>query len=164
VEAKQAITGSDPPPNTVSLLQRLEATHEKLSQQAEELYASLNISGSFPELENLPRAFVHTLLILHDLKVVIRRRAIASFQEWEALDRAVGGRREPLGMLWSLRLLNVANGTKVQNYIRRPEGRFPNGNLPSSSSSLNSMITAPNSTTSAPLNVPFRSQLPFSHN
>ncbi|KAJ7828627.1 hypothetical protein B0H13DRAFT_1916981 [Mycena leptocephala] len=97
VEAKQAITGSDPPPNTVSLLQRLEATHEKLSQQAEELYASLNISGSFPELENLPRAFVHTLLILHDLKVVIRRRAIASFQEWEALDRAVGGRREPLG-------------------------------------------------------------------
>ncbi|KAF7337089.1 ULP-PROTEASE domain-containing protein [Mycena venus] len=97
LDAKQAITGSDPPPNTVSLLRKLEATHERLSQEAEELYASLNISGSFPELADLPRAFVHTLLIVHDLKIVIRRRAVASFQEWEALDRAVAGRREPLG-------------------------------------------------------------------
>ncbi|KAJ7922303.1 hypothetical protein B0H13DRAFT_1562092, partial [Mycena leptocephala] len=66
------------------------------------LYASLNISGSFPELADLPRAFAHMLLIVHDLKIVIRRRAIASFQEWEELDRAVAGRREPLGMLRSL--------------------------------------------------------------
>ncbi|KAJ7820887.1 hypothetical protein B0H13DRAFT_1921094 [Mycena leptocephala] len=97
LDAKQEITGSGPPPNTVSLLRRLEATHEKLSQEAEDLYASLNISESFPELADLPRAFAHTLLIVHDLKIVIRRRAIASFQEWEELDRAVAGRREPLG-------------------------------------------------------------------
>ncbi|KAJ7923347.1 hypothetical protein B0H13DRAFT_1602762, partial [Mycena leptocephala] len=96
-DAKQEITGSDVPPNTVSLIRRLEATHDKLSQEAEDLYASLNISGSFPELADLPRAFAHTLLIVHDLKIVIRRRAIASFREWEEPDRAVAGRREPLG-------------------------------------------------------------------
>ncbi|KAJ7251190.1 hypothetical protein B0H12DRAFT_1018806 [Mycena haematopus] len=73
------------------------ATHQRLSQQADDLYASLNIGGTFPELADLPRPFVHTLLVLNDLKTVIRRRAIASFQEWEALDRAVAGRREPLG-------------------------------------------------------------------
>jgi hypothetical protein len=28
----------------------------------------------------------------------IRKRAVGSFQEWEMLDRAVSGRREPLGM------------------------------------------------------------------
>jgi hypothetical protein len=111
-DAKQEITGSDVPPNTVSLIRRLEATHDKLSQEAEDLYASLNISGSFPELADLPRAFAHTLLIVHDLKIVIRRRAIASFQEWEELDRAVAGRREPLGMLRSLCLRNVADRTR----------------------------------------------------
>ncbi|KAJ6553265.1 hypothetical protein B0H19DRAFT_1377852 [Mycena capillaripes] len=97
IDAKQTIAVSGAPPDAVSLLRSLEATHKMLNQQAEELYASLNIGGSFPELADLPRPFVHTLLILNDLKTVIRRRAIASFQEWEALDRAVAGRREPLG-------------------------------------------------------------------
>ncbi|KAJ7917138.1 hypothetical protein B0H13DRAFT_1608630 [Mycena leptocephala] len=96
-DAKQEITGSNPPPSTVSLIRRLEATHERLTQEAEDLYASLNISNSFPDLADLPRAFAHILLIVHDLKIVIRKRAIASFQEWEELDCAVAGRREPLG-------------------------------------------------------------------
>jgi hypothetical protein len=81
-DTKQEITGSDVPPNTVSLIRRLEAAHDKLSQEAEDLYASLNIGGSFPELADLPRAFAHTLLIIHNLKIVIRRGAITSFQEW----------------------------------------------------------------------------------
>ncbi|KAF7339251.1 ULP-PROTEASE domain-containing protein [Mycena venus] len=96
-DAKQTIAVSGAPPDAVSLLHSLEATHGRLNQQAEELYTSLNIGGSFPELADLPWPFVHTLLILNDLKTVIRRRAIASFQEWEVLDRAVAGRREPLG-------------------------------------------------------------------
>ncbi|KAJ7202987.1 hypothetical protein B0H12DRAFT_1035731 [Mycena haematopus] len=97
LDAKESIASSEAPPDAVTLLRSLEATHKRLSQQADELYASLNIGGSFPELADLPRPFVHTLLILSDLKTVIRKRAIASFQEWEALDRAVAGRREPLG-------------------------------------------------------------------
>ncbi|KAJ7828415.1 hypothetical protein B0H13DRAFT_1917104 [Mycena leptocephala] len=107
-DAKQEIAGSNPPLNTVSLIWRLEVTHEKLSQEAEDLYASLNISKSFPDLAELPRAFTHTLLIVHDLKIVIRRCAIASFQEWEELDRAVAGRREPL-----------VQGTKLYQATRR---------------------------------------------
>ncbi|KAJ6469415.1 hypothetical protein C8R45DRAFT_837134 [Mycena sanguinolenta] len=97
IDAKETIAVSGAPPDAVALLRSLEATHKRLNEQAEELYGSLNIGGSFPELADLPRPFVHTLLILNDLKTVIRRRAIASFQEWEALDRAVAGRREPLG-------------------------------------------------------------------
>ncbi|KAJ6542921.1 hypothetical protein B0H19DRAFT_1076947 [Mycena capillaripes] len=98
IDAKQTIAVSGAPPDAVSLLCLLEATHKMLNQQAEELYASLNIGGSFPELADLPRPFVHTLLLLNDLKTVIQRRVIASFQEWEALDRAVAGRREPLAI------------------------------------------------------------------
>ncbi|KAF7334522.1 hypothetical protein MVEN_02281700 [Mycena venus] len=96
VNAKQTIAVSGAPPDAVSLLRLLEATHGRLNQQAEELYTSLNIGGSFPELADLPQPFVHTLLILNDLKTVIQRHAIASFQEWEALDRAVVGQRESL--------------------------------------------------------------------
>lgn len=114
VDAKQTIAVSGAPPDAVSLLRSLEATHGRLNQQAEELYTSLNIGGSFPELADLPRPFVHTLLVLNDLKTVIRRRAIASFQEWEALDRAVAGRREPLGELWSLRIFTIANFTRYK--------------------------------------------------
>jgi hypothetical protein len=42
--------------------------------------------------------FVRTLLIARDLKINIRKRAIASFFEWDKLDRAVGGKANPLGM------------------------------------------------------------------
>ncbi|KAJ7827440.1 hypothetical protein B0H13DRAFT_1917602 [Mycena leptocephala] len=72
-------------------------THQALSEQAESLYASLNISTAFPELRNLPLEFVRTLLMMRDLKMNIRKRTVGSFQEWEMLDRAVSGRREPLG-------------------------------------------------------------------
>jgi hypothetical protein len=87
---------------THNIFRRLQATHLSLSNQAEALYASLNISNAFPELNGLPLEFVRTLLIMRDLKMNIRKRAVGSFQEWEMLDRAVSGRREPLGMLQSL--------------------------------------------------------------
>ncbi|KAJ7828499.1 hypothetical protein B0H14DRAFT_3466335 [Mycena olivaceomarginata] len=72
----------------------LQATHETLNSQAEALYASLNIHTSFPELRGLPLDFVRTLVIMRDLKMNIRDRAIESFYEWETLDRAVAGKRE----------------------------------------------------------------------
>ncbi|KAJ7648820.1 hypothetical protein B0H17DRAFT_863390, partial [Mycena rosella] len=53
------------------------------------LYASLNIQDSFPELQGLPLEFVQTLLLMRDLKINIRKRAVGSFYEWENLDRAV---------------------------------------------------------------------------
>ncbi|KAJ7907174.1 hypothetical protein B0H13DRAFT_2332561 [Mycena leptocephala] len=82
LEVKSTITGDDSAgAQTRNILLRLQATHQALSDQAEALYASLNISSTFPELQHLPLEF----------------RAVGSFQEWEMLDRAVSGRREPLG-------------------------------------------------------------------
>ncbi|KAJ7866341.1 hypothetical protein B0H13DRAFT_2561464 [Mycena leptocephala] len=66
-------------------------------KKAEELYTSLNIQKDFPELRDLPLEFAQTLLMMRDLKINIRKRAIGSFFEWESLDRAVSGRREALG-------------------------------------------------------------------
>ncbi|KAJ7845678.1 hypothetical protein B0H13DRAFT_1647204, partial [Mycena leptocephala] len=98
LEVKATITSDDSTSarQTREILLRLQATHQALSDQAEALYASLNISSAFPELQRLPLEFVRTLLMMRDLKMNIRKRAVGSFQEWEMLDRAVSGRREPL--------------------------------------------------------------------
>ncbi|KAJ7660339.1 hypothetical protein DFH06DRAFT_989269 [Mycena polygramma] len=96
-DAKKSITGADASADSLRLLRHLELTRETLSTQAEQLYASLNIHESFPELRELPLEFVRTLLIMRDLKINIRKRAVGSFNEWDSLDRAVAGRRESLG-------------------------------------------------------------------
>jgi hypothetical protein len=99
LEVKTTIAGDDSAAApTHDILCCLQATHQALSDQAESLYASLNISGAFPELNSLLLEFVQTLLMMCDLKMNIRKRAVGSFQEWEMLDHAISGRREPLGM------------------------------------------------------------------
>ena len=101
-DAKKSIADSDPSQDSLVLLLRLEQTHEMLSTQAEELYASLNIHEAFPELKDLPLEFVRILLVMRDLKINLRKRAVGSFNEWDNLDRAVGGRKESLGQYpWS---------------------------------------------------------------
>ncbi|CAK5280804.1 unnamed protein product [Mycena citricolor] len=75
----------------------LQCTHSKLSEQAVHLYTSLDLETHYPELAGLPFEFVQTLLLMRDLKIQIRKQAIGTFLEWENLDRAVQGRREPLG-------------------------------------------------------------------
>jgi hypothetical protein len=57
-DAKKSISGPDASPASLLLLQRLQQTHETLSTQAEQLYTSLNIHESFPELKDLPLEFV----------------------------------------------------------------------------------------------------------
>ncbi|KAJ7454650.1 hypothetical protein FB451DRAFT_1517175, partial [Mycena latifolia] len=96
-DVKNTIKGPDASPDSIGLLRSLTRTNETLNTQAEALYASLNISQSFPELQNLPLEFVRMLVVMRDLNINIRKRAIGSFYEWETLDRAVGGRREALG-------------------------------------------------------------------
>ncbi|KAF7363061.1 hypothetical protein MVEN_00658300 [Mycena venus] len=98
-DVKQVISTSGALPASLELLCGLQDTHARLSREADNLYASLNIREAFPELANLdlPKDFLHTLLIACNLKGAVRKRAIASFQEWEELDRAVAGKKEPLG-------------------------------------------------------------------
>ena len=86
------------PDAALTALSTLEQTHSCLMKNVESLYTSLNIHERFPELNGLSLDFVRTLFMAHDLKINIRKRAIASFFEWEKLDRAVGGKENPLGM------------------------------------------------------------------
>ncbi|KAJ7735882.1 hypothetical protein B0H14DRAFT_2639072 [Mycena olivaceomarginata] len=98
LDAKQSITsGGNTSADSLVHVRKLESTRATLSSQAKALYASFNIHRSFPELQGLPLDFVRTLLIMRDLKINIRDRAIESFYEWETLDRAIAGKWEPLG-------------------------------------------------------------------
>jgi hypothetical protein len=65
--------------------------------KVETLYSSLNVQDRFPELDGVNLDFVRVLLMARDLKMNIRKRAIASFFEWDKLDRAVGGSHQALG-------------------------------------------------------------------
>ena len=84
-------------PEVFRFLESLRRTHEEMLNKVENLYASLNVTDVFPEIEGLPLAFVRTLLLARDLKINIRKRAIGSFFEWDKLKRAVGGSDQPLG-------------------------------------------------------------------
>ncbi|KAF7290656.1 hypothetical protein MIND_01305900 [Mycena indigotica] len=97
LEVRSTIAGDTTASDAQQLLRQLESTHSELSKQAEALYASLNISKIYPELQGLSPEVAHLLLMMRDLKISIRRKAVGSFQEWETLDQAVSGRREPLG-------------------------------------------------------------------
>jgi hypothetical protein len=98
LQASQAFAGAIP------VIKSLESTHAKLMEKVEDLYASLNVHNSFPELKGIDLDFIRILLLARDLKINIRKRAIGSFFEWERLDQAVGGKNQPLGnsMLFSI--------------------------------------------------------------
>ncbi|TFK51476.1 hypothetical protein OE88DRAFT_1644929 [Heliocybe sulcata] len=85
------------PTMSLTILQKLKSTHAKLVLHAEALYTSLNIPNSFPHLKGVDYEFVRLLILTCDLKMNIRKWAIASFLEWDRLDQAVGGRDNPLG-------------------------------------------------------------------
>nr|VWO93910.1 Plasma membrane ATPase (EC [Ganoderma boninense] len=84
-------------PEAYHFLESLQRTHANSISKVEKLYASLNVTDSFPEIQGLPLEFVRTLLMARDLKINIRKRAIGTFFEWDKLDRAAGGRDQPLG-------------------------------------------------------------------
>ncbi|KAG2139317.1 hypothetical protein DEU56DRAFT_735682 [Suillus clintonianus] len=89
---KEAASG-----DTLDVLASLQRGHERLMTKVEALYSSLNVHDRFPELDGVNLDFVRVLLMARDLKMNIRKRAIASFFEWDKLDRAVGGSQQTLG-------------------------------------------------------------------
>jgi hypothetical protein len=95
--AKLQLQASKESASTIGAIRSLERTSSKLTEKVENLYASLNIQDSFPELHGVDLEFVRILLLARDLKINIRKRAIGSFFEWERLDQAVGGRNQTLG-------------------------------------------------------------------
>ncbi|EDR09026.1 uncharacterized protein LACBIDRAFT_296736 [Laccaria bicolor S238N-H82] len=75
----------------------IDTTDDCLKEKVEQLYASLNIQDSFPELEDIDLDFVKLLVLARDLKINICKRAIGSFFEWDRLDQAAGGRQHAIG-------------------------------------------------------------------
>ncbi|KAJ7211535.1 hypothetical protein B0H12DRAFT_1312933 [Mycena haematopus] len=96
-DAKKSFATSDAGADSLALLRGLQRTHETLSNQAEELYSSLNVRDMFPQLQGLPLEFVRTLLVMRELKISIRARAVGSFQEWDRLRSAVKGKGVSIG-------------------------------------------------------------------
>ncbi|KAK1226972.1 hypothetical protein PQX77_010040 [Marasmius sp. AFHP31] len=86
-----------PPTDSLMYLAELEQTHARLKEKADALYKTLNIPEKHPSLSNIPLPYIHTLLLARDLKTDIRKRAIASFQEYDQIDQAVGGIHQPIG-------------------------------------------------------------------
>jgi len=120
---RSAINHDSTPPAAHTALKSLEKSHTELLAHVESLYASLNVHDTFPELEGMSLEFVRTLLIARDLKINIRKRAIASFFEWDKLDRAVGGKANPLGTFLFFKhiiyLLNTITGTKLHQQTQK---------------------------------------------
>lgn len=95
--ARSTISQSSASRESLRLLSGLETTQKNLKEEVEALYSSLNVAGSFPELQNIDLDFIRTLLMARDLKINIRKRAIGSFFEWDKLDQAAGGREQAIG-------------------------------------------------------------------
>jgi Ulp1 protease family, C-terminal catalytic domain len=85
--------------DTLEALESLERGHDRLMNKVEALYSSLNVHDRFPELHGINLEFVRILLLARDLKMNVRKRAIASFFEWDKLDQAVGGVQQALGKI-----------------------------------------------------------------
>ncbi|KAJ7583723.1 hypothetical protein C8J56DRAFT_1054242 [Mycena floridula] len=83
--------------DAVTLFTSLKACQDAFKEQVSSLYDSLNLTDEFDELAGINLDFAKILVSLRDLKVTIRKRAIASFFEWERLDQSVGGRHQTIG-------------------------------------------------------------------
>ena len=94
---RRTISQGEAPKDFLSTIVMMEQTQQRLQEESERLYASLNVHDSYPELQGMSLEFVRTLLLARDLKINIRKRAVASFFEWDKLDGAMGGKLNPLG-------------------------------------------------------------------
>ncbi|KIN98613.1 hypothetical protein M404DRAFT_31254 [Pisolithus tinctorius Marx 270] len=124
LQAAHTIIEKDATEDTLTALESLERSHDRLLNKVDLLYVSLNIHDKFPELNGVDMEFVRMLLLAHDLKINIWKRAIGSFFEWDKLDHAVGGKQKALGSIAepSTRCRNADHfflGTKLHQQTRK---------------------------------------------
>lgn len=115
-------------PDSGTILQALEYLSTDLSQRAESLYSSLNVSDIFPELKDVHPDFVRTLVLTRDIKINVRKRVTAQLLEFDRIDQAAGGKDNPLGKLSFLSCTlfsrnDIFTGTKLHQYTRRSIAR-----------------------------------------
>lgn len=117
IDTAQKDARSDENPQRTGQVESLRSAYAQMVHEAEALYASLNVSQAFPELQGATFEYVHTLLAARELKINIRQRAIGRFFEVSKLDQAVGGKGAALGkylVRWNMILMaNVKLGTKL---------------------------------------------------
>jgi hypothetical protein len=92
------------PKELTTLLGTLHLGQETYERQLYTMYQAANLSQYYPELaEVLPRDVLCKLVLCHDVKEVIRRKAQGRIAEQENLDRAAKGIHNPIGMIKFLR-------------------------------------------------------------
>ncbi|KAJ7587929.1 hypothetical protein C8J56DRAFT_1049993 [Mycena floridula] len=96
--AKKAMQAARSPKSALRLIASLKANQKELLSQVEELYSSLNVVAEFPELVGLDLDYVKNILLAHDLKMSIRKRAVGTFWEWERLDQSVRGKHQTIAI------------------------------------------------------------------
>ncbi|KNZ77098.1 hypothetical protein J132_06976, partial [Termitomyces sp. J132] len=95
-DPRLTLSESTATPCLLRSLASLQNNQEQLKHDIEDLYASLSIQESFPELRGVDLEFIRILVIACDLKINVCKQAVGSFFEWERLDRASGGRDQSL--------------------------------------------------------------------
>jgi uncharacterized protein YfaA (DUF2138 family) len=90
----------DAPEELTQLMGTLNLGQETFERQLFTMYQAANLHQYYPELaEVLPRDVLCTLVLCHDLKELIRRKAQGRIAEQENLDRAARGIHNPVGKL-----------------------------------------------------------------
>ncbi|EMD32924.1 hypothetical protein CERSUDRAFT_57603, partial [Gelatoporia subvermispora B] len=110
------LSDGEPSEQADIILSTLEKTSKDLSKRVDNLYTSLNVGTSFPELKGLDANFVKILILARDIKCNIRKRVTAQFLEYDRLDRAAGGKDNPLG---AHQLMCSRTGTKLHQHTRK---------------------------------------------
>jgi hypothetical protein len=88
----------DAPEELTTLLATLTLGQDTFERQLLTMYQAANIEEHYPDLAQvLPRDVLCKLVLCHDVKEVIRRKAQGRIAEQENLDRAAKGIHNPIG-------------------------------------------------------------------
>ncbi|KAH7101878.1 hypothetical protein BKA62DRAFT_618111 [Auriculariales sp. MPI-PUGE-AT-0066] len=103
-------------------LRELRASETRLTADAEELYATINVPSDFPSLRVYGPEFARQLVMLSDARRIVQSRVAGRLFEHERIDQATGGVGRPLaGTKEHQYLLNAMTKRTpaLQNAIRR---------------------------------------------
>ena len=89
----------DAPEELTDLLSTLNLGQDTFERQLFTMYQAAALEDYYPELaEFLPRDVLCKLVLCHDVKEVIRKKAQGRIAEQDSLDRAVRGIHNPIGV------------------------------------------------------------------
>lgn len=103
-------------------MRELRDTHQTLTRQVEALYDQLDVGELFPHIRGYGYEFARTLVMLYDAKCIVRQKVTGRFFEYAKLDRAVGGRDNPLGRRYSRFATSVYNSCRNEGASAYHEG------------------------------------------